>query len=303
MAPIRCFETVAGLRAELDAARVRGASIGFVPTMGALHEGHLALVRAARAENEVVVISIFVNPTQFDVAADLDKYPRDLRRDLDVAEGAGADYAFAPRATEMYQPEASTWVDVEGLSQGLCGGARPGHFRGVCTVVAKLFNIVGPDRAYFGEKDAQQLAVIRRMARDLNMRVEVVPCATVRESDGLAMSSRNVRLSLEARAQAPVLYQALTAARVAIENGEQDAKRLKADIRAALADADLATMDYVEIVDADSLEPLPVVDRPAVIALAAFFGDVRLIDNVTVKVSRSRDMPASPSWPGVPAPS
>jgi pantoate--beta-alanine ligase len=282
MATIRSFEAIAGLRAELDAARARGASIGFVPTMGALHEGHLALVRAARAENDLVVVSIFVNPTQFNAAEDLKKYPRDLARDLALAEGAGADLLFAPPAEEMYLPGASTWVDVEGLTAGLCGAARPGHFRGVCTVVTKLFNIVGPDRAYFGEKDAQQLAVITRMVRDLDMRVEIVRCPTVREPDGLAMSSRNVRLSPEARGQAPVLYKALTAARVAIENGERDAGRLKAGICATLAAAALATVDYVEIVDSETLEAVSIIDRPCLVALAVLFGGVRLIDNFTV---------------------
>jgi pantoate--beta-alanine ligase len=283
-APARCIETIAGLRAELDAARGRGASIGFVPTMGALHDGHLALIRAARDRDDVVVVSIFVNPTQFNAGQDLKKYPRDLPRDLALAEGAGADLVFAPPAAELYLPGASTWVDVEGLTEGLCGAARPGHFRGVCTVVTKLLNIVGPRRAYFGEKDAQQLAVIRRMVRDLDMRVEIVACPTVREADGLAMSSRNVRLTPQARAQAPVLYRSLTAARVALENGERDVERLKADICAALADADLAQIDYVEIVDAETLHPVTVVDRPCLVALAVFFGAVRLIDNVTVGV-------------------
>ena len=174
-------------------------------------------------------------------------------------------------------------MDVEGLTEGLCGGARPGHFRGVCTVVTKLFNICGADRAYFGEKDAQQLAVIRRMARDLDMRVRVVACATVREPDGLAMSSRNVRLTPPARAQAPTLYQALSAARTAIENGERDVARLNAGIREALADADLAVIDYVEIVDADDLAPVATLAGECLIALAVFFGDVRLIDNITVR--------------------
>ena len=250
--------------------------------MGALHEGHLALIRAARERDDVVVVSIFVNPTQFNASEDLKKYPRDLARDLALAEGAGADLVFAPPAAEMYLPGASTWVDVEGLTAGLCGAARPGHFRGVCTVVTKLFNIVGPHRAYFGEKDAQQLAVIKRMVRDLDMRVEIVPCPTVREPDGLAISSRNVRLSPEARAQAPVLYRALSAARVAIENGERDVERLKADISAVLADADLVTIDYVEIVDADSLEAVPTITERCLIAVAVFFGTVRLIDNITV---------------------
>jgi pantoate--beta-alanine ligase len=283
-AAFRCIDTIAGLRAELDPVRARGASIGFVPTMGALHEGHLALVRTARERDDVVVVSIFVNPTQFDASEDLQNYPRDLARDLALAEAAGADLVFAPPAAEMYLPGASTWVDVEGLTSGLCGAARPGHFRGVCTVVTKLLNIVGPHRAYFGETDAQQLAVIKRMVRDLDMRVEIVPCPAVREPDGLAMSSRNVRLSPEARAQAPVLYRALTAARVAIENGDRDAERLKADICAGLAAADLAKIDYMEIVDSETLRPVAFINRPCLIALAVFFGQVRLIDNVTVRV-------------------
>ncbi len=284
MAPIRCFESIAGLRAELDTARARGASIGLVPTMGALHEGHLALIRKARGDNDLCIVSIFVNPTQFDAADDLAKYPRALGSDLRSAEGAGADYVFAPSVDEMYHPDASTWVDVEGLTEVLCGEARPGHFRGVCTVVSKLFNIVGPDRAYFGEKDAQQLAVIKRMVRDLDMRVDIVPCPTVREPDGLAMSSRNLRLTAEARVQAPVLHRALEAARTAVENGERDAGRLKTGIRSALGDADLAEIDYVEIVDAETLEPVVFVNRPCLIALAVFFEGVRLIDNVTVRV-------------------
>lgn len=279
-----CVETITGLRAELDAARARGASIGLVPTMGALHEGHLALIRASRDRDDIVVVSIFVNPAQFNASDDLKRYPRDLDRDLQSARQAGADLVFAPSETEMYLPGACTWVEVEGLTAGLCGAARPGHFRGVCTVVTKLFNIVGPDRAYFGEKDAQQLAVIKRMTRDLDMRLEIVPCPTVREADGLAMSSRNVSLTPEARAQAPALYRSLTAAQVAVENGERDAERLKRSIFAQLADADLAKIDYVDIVDADSLEPVAFVDRPVLIAVAVFFGPVRLIDNVPVSV-------------------
>ena len=283
-AAVRCIETIAGLRAELDEARARGASIGLVPTMGALHEGHLALTRAAREHDDVVVVSIFVNPTQFNASEDLEKYPRDLARDLALAEGAGADLVFAPPTKEMYLPGASTWVDVEGLTTGLCGAARPGHFRGVCTVVTKLLNIVGPNHAYFGEKDAQQLAVIKRMIRDLDLRVEIVACPTVREPDGLAMSSRNVRLSPEARAQAPVLYHALAAALVAVENGERGVEQLRAGICATLAGADLAAIDYAEIVDAETLEAVTIVDRPCLIALAVFLGGVRLIDSVTATV-------------------
>ncbi len=284
MAHIPCIETIAGLRAELDAARRRGASIGFVPTMGALHEGHLSLIRRARAENGFVVVSIFVNPTQFGTGEDLETYPRDLERDIRLARSAGADLVFSPPVREMYPKGFSTWVDVEGVSQGLCGTSRPGHFRGVCTVVAKLLAICGPDRAYFGEKDAQQLAVIKRMVRDLDIPVEIVPCPTIRELDGLALSSRNTRLSSEERAQAPVLYRALSAALTLVENGERDARRLKDEIGAVLAKADLARIDYVEIVGADELLPLDALAGPCLIALAVWFGPTRLIDNVFVAV-------------------
>ncbi len=226
---VLCVHTIAEIRAALDAKRARGARVGLVPTMGALHEGHLSLIRAARAENDVVVVSIFVNPTQFGPSEDFSKYPRDLTRDLGLVEKAGGDLVFNPSAEEMYAPDHSTWVDVKGLTEGLCGRSRPDHFRGVCTVVAKLFAICQPDRAYFGEKDAQQLAVIERMVRDLNTRVEVVPCPIVREDDGLAMSSRNVRLTSEARAQAPVLNRALQAARAAVEGGERSAAAHRQD--------------------------------------------------------------------------
>jgi pantoate--beta-alanine ligase len=276
------IDTIAGLRAELDAARGSGGSIGFVPTMGALHEGHLSLIRAARAQNDVVVVSIFVNPKQFNANEDLEEYPRDLERDVRLARSAGADLVFAPGVAEMYPKGFAAWVDVEGLTEGLCGAARPGHFRGVCTVVAKLFNICGPDRGYFGQKDAQQLAVIKKMVRDLDMRLEIVACPTVRESDGLAMSSRNVRLSPAERAQAPMLYRALTATRTAVENGERDAGRVKAGICADLADADLATIDYVAIVDAEDLTPVETIVGPCLVALAVFFGTVRLIDNIMI---------------------
>lgn len=280
---IVCIATIAGMRAGLSAARRGGAPIGLVPTMGALHQGHLSLIRAARAQNEVVVVSIFVNPTQFNAGEDLEKYPRDLENDLALAWSAGADMVFAPSVAEMYSEGFATWVDVDGLAEGLCGASRPGHFRGVCTVVTKLFNICGPDRAYFGEKDAQQLAVIKKMTRELDMPLEIVACPTVREPDGLAMSSRNVRLSPEDRAQAPLLYRALDAARTAVENGERDAARLKAGICARLADADLAKIDYVEIVNADDLSPVETITGRCLIALAVFFGPVRLIDNVTVQ--------------------
>ena len=283
MTPIPCIETIAGLRSVLEEARSRGATVGLVPTMGALHEGHLALIRKARSENDLVAVSIFVNPTQFVAGEDRETYPRDLARDLQLARSAGADLVFGPPVEEMYPKGFSTWVEVEGLTQGLCGASRPGHFRGVCTVVAKLFNICRPDRAYFGEKDAQQLAVIKKMVSDLDIPLAIVPCPTVRESDGLALSSRNVRLSPEARAQAPVLYRALSAALTLVENGERDARRLNDEICAVLAEADLAKIDYVEIVDADDLVPVDVLAGPCLIALAVWFGKTRLIDNITVE--------------------
>ncbi len=219
-APILRLGTISEIRAALTTARAGGASVGLVPTMGALHEGHLHSVRAARAQNDVVVVSIFVNPTQFGPEEDFERYPRDLDGDGALCAAAGADLIFCPPAEEMYPEPFSTWVDVEDLTDGLCGRSRPGHFRGVCTVVSKLFNICGPDRAYFGEKDVQQLAVVTRMARNLDFPVEIIACPTVREADGLALSSRNARLSPDERAQAPVLYRALTAAgeRVRLEN-------------------------------------------------------------------------------------
>jgi pantoate--beta-alanine ligase len=252
--------------------------------MGALHEGHLSLIRRARAENGLVVVSIFVNPAQFGAGEDLQSYPRDLERDLLLAGEAGADLAFSPPVAEMYPRGFSTWVEVEGLTRGLCGASRPGHFRGVCTVVSKLLHICQPDRAYFGEKDAQQLALIRRMVRDLDIPVEIVACATVREADGLALSSRNVRLSPEERAQAPALFRALSAAVSLIENGERDAHRVKDEICAVVAGADLAQIDYVEIVRGDDLTPVDRLSGPCLIALAVRFGPTRLIDNVTVEV-------------------
>jgi pantoate--beta-alanine ligase len=281
---VLCLSTIAEARAALDTARAGGARVGMVPTMGALHEGHLSLIRAARAANDVVVVSIFVNPTQFGPAEDFSKYPQDIDRDLALVEQAGGDLVFNPGAEEMYAADRSTWVEVEGLTDGLCGRSRPGHFRGVCTVVAKLFAICEPDRAYFGEKDAQQLAVIRRMVRDLDMRVEIVPCPIVREADGLAMSSRNVRLAPEARAQAPALNRALQAARRAVHAGEHSVATLGKIIRAVLAEAPLGEIDYVEVVRPDDLTPVTAIAGTCLIAVAVRFGDVRLIDNLRVTV-------------------
>ena len=282
---VPCVSTVVEARRALDEVRALGATVGLVPTMGALHEGHLSLIRAARAENDTVTVSIFVNPTQFGPNEDLKRYPRNLERDRLLCEKAGADLVFAPTDEEMYPAGFSTWVDLEGITEGLCGRSRPGHFRGVATVVTKLFNVCRPDRAYFGEKDAQQLAVIRRMVRDLDMPLVIVPCPTVREADGLAMSSRNVRLTPEERSQAPALYRSLITARELIAGGERDAAIIAQAIRHTLAEATLGEVDYVEIVDADTLAPVQVVPGDCLIALAVRFpgSGTRLIDNVRIK--------------------
>jgi pantoate--beta-alanine ligase len=272
------------LRAALDQARNLGATVGLVPTMGALHEGHLSLIRRARAQDDVVVTSIFLNPTQFGSGEEFQGYPRDLERDRGLAATAGADLIFSPTVDEMYPEAFSTWVEVEGLTAGLCGASRPGHFRGVCTVVTKLLNICEPHRAYFGEKDAQQLAVIKRLVRDLDMRVEIVSCPIVRERDGLAMSSRNTRLTTQERAEAPVLYRCLLAAKELVQSGESDAGILKRSIRSVLAEARLGKVDYVDIVRADDLTPVTVVSGECLIALAVCFGHTRLIDNISVRV-------------------
>jgi pantoate--beta-alanine ligase len=274
--------TVAEVRRAIGEVRALGASVGMVPTMGALHEGHLSLIRAARAENDTVVVSIFVNPTQFGPNEDLKRYPRMLARDCELSQAAGADLVFCPTEEEMYPAGFATWVDVEGLTEGLCGRSRPGHFRGVCTVVTKLLNICAPDRAYFGEKDAQQLAVITRMVRDLDMPIAIVPCVTVRESDGLAMSSRNVRLTPEERAEAPALYRALTRAKELVAIGERDAAVLDRAIRDALTEAPLGEVDYVEIVSAETLAPVTAIAGTCVVALAVRFdgSGTRLIDNI-----------------------
>ena len=279
---MRTVETVAGLRADLDAARAAGRTVGFVPTMGYLHDGHRSLMTAARADTDVVVTSIFVNPLQFGGGEDLDAYPRDLARDSALAEGAGVDLLFTPARAEMYPEPVLTTVSVAKVSAPLEGAARPTHFAGVATVVAKLFSIVGPCRAYFGEKDFQQIAVVRRMARDLSLPVEVVACPTLRELDGLAMSSRNVYLTPDEREAAPVVYTALRAGAAAIGAGETDpavVRKLMADIIEA---EPLARLDYAEVVDADSFAvPQPLHGNLRLLA-AVRFGKARLIDNVGV---------------------
>lgn len=262
--------------------RVMPGDIGFVPTMGYLHEGHLSLVRAARQQNQHVVASIFVNPTQFGPGEDLERYPRDPERDLSLLRDEGVDAVFMPSVEEMYPAGHSTFVEVAGVTDVLEGAHRPGHFRGVATVVAMLFNIVEPRRAYFGRKDAQQLVVVRKMVRDLRMDIEVVPIPIVREPDGLAMSSRNAYLSPEERSAALVLSRALRLAEERFAAGERDAERLRAAMRELIAQQPLARVDYVSVADPETLREIERVQGPALASLAVRLGRTRLIDNTTL---------------------
>jgi pantoate--beta-alanine ligase len=275
--------TVAEVRARVAQARAAGKTIGFVPTMGALHEGHLALIRRARAECGCVVVSIFVNPTQFAPGTDFEEYPRDLKGDSAKADAAGADLIFAPAVEEIYPPGDSTFVEVTGqLVDCLCGPRRPGHFRGVTTVCARLFSIVCADRAYFGEKDYQQLLIIKRMVRDLRLPLEIVPVPTVREPHGLAISSRNAYLSPEERKAASVLSRGLFAARERFTAGERDAAALVAAARDVIATEPLVRLEYLELRDAETLVELERAEGRAVLAVAAYVGSARLIDNVVL---------------------
>ncbi|CCJ33037.1 MULTISPECIES: pantoate--beta-alanine ligase [Caloramator] len=260
-----------------------GKTIGFVPTMGYLHDGHKSLIERARRENDIVVVSIFVNPTQFGPNEDYDRYPRDEERDKKICEAAGCDIVFIPEREDMYGENYSTYVEVLNLTEGLCGASRPGHFRGVATVVTKLFNIVKPTRAYFGQKDAQQLAVIKRMVMDLNMDVVIVPCPIVREEDGLAMSSRNTYLNEDERKQALVLYKSLKLAEKMIIDGERDVKRIKDEMVNLIKTSKDAVIDYVEFVDNQNLKPVDKVEGEVLIALAVKIGKTRLIDNTVVR--------------------
>ncbi len=259
--------------------RGEGHSVGLVPTMGYLHEGHKSLIVKAVSENDRVVVSDFVNPTQFGVNEDLSSYPRDLNRDAALCEEVGADVIFHPEPEEMYFPDNCTFVDMDRLTKGLCGKTRPTHFRGVCTVVSKLFNIVTPDRAYFGQKDAQQLAVIRRMVRDMNFGITIVGCPIVREEDGLAMSSRNTYLNPKERKAALILHESLTLGEELIRAGEKDAVKVKNAIVKHMKTEPLARIDYVEIVDRETLEPAETIEGPILAATAVYIGKTRLIDN------------------------
>lgn len=262
--------------------RRAGKRIGFVPTMGALHEGHLSLVRTARAQCDTVVASVFVNPAQFGPNEDFSRYPRNFEHDAEMLAGEKADFVFYPSVEEMYPQGARTWVEVEGLSEKLDGRSRPGHFRGVTTVVCKLFNIIWPDMAFFGQKDAAQVAIIRRMVQELNFSIEIVACPIVREKDGLAMSSRNAYLDSGQRRQALVLYRALMRVHFLVDRGETQSARLVQAGRQVMAEEPAVRPDYFEIIHPDTLEPLPDISQRSLVAVAAYLGNTRLIDNTVI---------------------
>ena len=262
----------------------QGYSIGLVPTMGYLHEGHGSLIERAVKENDKVMVSVFVNPIQFGPNEDLETYPRDFDADLQMIEKLGADMVFHPEPSDMYAPDFSTTISVAGVSENLCGARRPGHFNGVCTVVTKLFNLSEADRAYFGQKDAQQLAVVRRMVRDLNANIEIVGCPIIREDDGLAKSSRNTYLNPDERKAATVLSKALRTGKQMIESGEKNAEVVKSKITEIISKEPLAKIDYVEITDWNSIEPVDIIDRSTLCAIAVYIGNTRLIDNFIYEV-------------------
>jgi pantoate--beta-alanine ligase len=282
---MRVIDNISGLKAIIRAQKTAGRTIGFVPTMGYLHEGHMSLARRSVAENDFTVMSIFVNPIQFGINEDFDKYPRDFDGDTAKAESCGVDVLFMPPAEEMYPAGYSTYVEVSGEITGkLCGKSRPGHFRGVATVVAKLFNIVESNRAYFGQKDAQQATIITKMARELDMNLEVVICPIVREADGLAMSSRNVYLNMEERKAALVLSVSLFQAEGKIRAGERNAERILTGIKENIKAESMAQLEYASLVNAQTLEDVRQIKGKVLIALAVKFGKTRLIDNITLEV-------------------
>ena len=276
---MRIETTVKAVKEQVKAWKAEGLSIGFVPTMGYLHEGHGSLIKAARAENDKVVVSIFVNPMQFGPKEDLASYPRDLEKDSALCESLGADLIFHPEPSEMYHDNFSSYVDMTGLTEELCGLSRAGHFRGVCTVVNKLFNIVQPDKAYFGQKDAQQLAVIKHMVEDLNMNLEIIGCPIIREDDGLAKSSRNTYLSPEERKAALVLSRSIALGRKMVEDGATET----ADVIKAMTDLineePMSRIDYVKAVDGLTMQQIEKVQKPMLVAIAVYIGTTRLIDN------------------------
>jgi pantoate--beta-alanine ligase len=279
---MKICKSIEEMQSASRAARLGGLRLGFVPTMGALHEGHLSLVRAAKTECDAVAVSIFVNPLQFGPSEDLAKYPRSFERDCGLLEKESVDLVFAPPIEEMYPKQAVTFVTVEGLSEKLCGRSRPGHFCGVTTVVAKLFNIIKPDTAFFGQKDAAQAAIIRRMVHDLSIPVEIVVCPIVRDADGLAMSSRNAYLSADQRKSALALYRSLTEVEQRFERGERKAAKLIEIGLHVLAQEPAVRADYLEMVDPDTLEPVEEINSPTLVAVAGFVGTTRLIDNIVL---------------------
>lgn len=279
---MQIVSTIEEVRKQVKQWRKEGLSVGLVPTMGYLHEGHKSLIDKAVEQNDKVVVSVFVNPIQFGPTEDLATYPRDLERDAALCEKAGAALIFHPEPEEMYFDDFCTYVDMDYLTKGLCGKTRPTHFRGVCTVVSKLFHIVQPDRAYFGQKDAQQLAVIRRMVRDLNFDLEIVGCPIIREEDGLAKSSRNTYLSAEERQAATILHKALTKGEELVKAGEKEPEKVIAVIRETIESEPLAKIDYVEMVNFDNMETLEQVEGSILTAVAVYIGKTRLIDNFIV---------------------
>ncbi len=276
---MKILKTVKEMREQIKEWRGKGLSIGLVPTMGYLHEGHASLIDASKKDNDRTVVSVFVNPMQFGPSEDLESYPRDLRHDAKIAEEHHADIIFNPEPEEMYSEGFSSFVDMTVLTEELCGLSRPVHFRGVCTVVTKLFNIVQPDRAYFGKKDAQQLAVIKHMVSDLNMNIEIIGCPIVREADGLAKSSRNTYLNKDERKAALILSQSLNHGIKLIQNGETDCSVIINAVKEKIQTEPLAKIDYVKIVDAANMQQISVIDRPALCAVAVYIGKTRLIDN------------------------
>lgn len=276
---MKIVKTVSEVRAQVSEWRKEGMSVGLVPTMGYLHEGHASLIKASVKDNDKTVVSVFVNPMQFGPTEDLESYPRDINRDAQLAEECGADLIFNPEPNEMYHDGFSSFVDMTVLTQELCGLSRPVHFRGVCTVVTKLFNIVKPDRAYFGKKDAQQLAVVRHMVDDLNMDLTIVGCPIVREDDGLAKSSRNTYLNADERKAALVLSKALNLGAELIRSGERNCKAVIDKMKEFIKREPLAKIDYVKIVDCKTMQQIEELDRPALAAMAVYIGKTRLIDN------------------------
>lgn len=276
---MKVVKTIDEVKQAVREWRGEGLTIGAVPTMGYLHEGHLSLIDRSVKENDRTVVSVFVNPIQFGPSEDLESYPRDIERDSALCRGHGVDIVFNPEPGEMYKDGFSTFVDMSVLTEELCGLSRPTHFRGVCTVVTKLFNIITPDRAYFGEKDAQQLAVIKHMVRDLNMNVTVVGCPIVREADGLAKSSRNTYLSGDERSAALILSRTLALGRKMIEAGERDVRKITDAMKKNIETEKLARIDYVKIVDIETMQQVETIDRPVLCAMAVYIGKTRLIDN------------------------